>query len=173
MGRRSFLWLTATSCCGTSRQAQARLWWVRTKVSMGALELDFLGWIQNTLPPPHIWNFEINYCIGMMQGRRCRELSARPCGSKRKALWNGTEPHWGWLQVQVCSFHKAFLKPHLRRDTYAGLIPHCWLASPAFTWVLKMNLSTFLGVSLFSDTHFEYFAFCRAKYCVYFSCLIP
>lgn len=138
-----------------------------------SLELDFLGWIQNTLPPPHIWNFEINYCIGMMQGRRCRELSARPCGSKRKALWNGTEPHWGWLQVQVCSFHKAFLKPHLRRDTYAGLIPHCWLASPAFTWVLKMNLSTFLGVSLFLDTHFEYFAFCRAKYCVYFSCLIP
>lgn len=120
-----------------------------------SLELDFLGWIQNTLPPPHIWNFEIIYCIGIMQGRRCRELSARPCGSKRKALWNGTEPHWGWLQVQVCSFHKAFLKKWI------------WVLSweSVCFWILILNILPFVEKSIVCIFHVWFLKsfFCKMR----------
>lgn len=111
-------------------------------------------WIQNTFPNPHIWNFKINYHVVNDAGTGVSswKLSARPCGSKLKALWI-------ILRITEDGFSSnVLLKENwtLRRDIYASLIPHGWLSFQCMYMIFKNKFYHFLG-SQFSDTHFEYF----------------
>lgn len=87
-------------------------------------------------------------------GASSRELSARPCGYKLKALRVILR-----LTADGFRFKSVLLKDNcaLRREICASIIPHDWLSFQCISMIVKNKLYHFLGVSLFSDTHFEYF----------------
>lgn len=61
----------------------------------------------------------------------------------------------------MCSFHKAFFKATLEEGHLCRLDSTLLASFPCIYTNFKNEFETFLGVSLFLDTHFEYFAFCK------------